>query len=222
MHAKQFLECLQHPQQLTSEQVVMLREVAKLYPYCQAVHALLAKVAYAKNPQTASTEVQKAAVYAVERNYLRALLEEAPPFAPPPPLHTMPSAAPQAAPQEKENAVEEHFINGHISRLRQQQAQKITKQKVLAQLDLIQAFIDSNTAFKPQLAQAPLSAESQADLTKESTCLHDDLLTENLAKILFQQGKVKQAIDIYDKLSLKYPQKRTYFAALSQELNTQA
>jgi hypothetical protein len=46
----------------------------------------------------------------------------------------------------------------------------------------------------------------------------DDIATETLAKLYRKQGKVLQAIKIYEKLSLKFPQKSDYFANQIQEL----
>ncbi len=41
----------------------------------------------------------------------------------------------------------------------------------------------------------------------------ENLVTEALAEILLNQGKIAQAKDMYDKLSLKYPEKSAYFAS---------
>jgi hypothetical protein len=43
-------------------------------------------------------------------------------------------------------------------------------------------------------------------------------VTETFARLLEKQGKTKQAIGIYEQLSLKFPQKSAYFASLIQRL----
>ncbi len=43
-------------------------------------------------------------------------------------------------------------------------------------------------------------------------------VTETFAKLLVAQQKLKQAISVYEKLSLKFPSKTAYFAARIQEL----
>ena len=43
--------------------------------------------------------------------------------------------------------------------------------------------------------------------------------TETLARIYLEQGYRDEAIDIYSKLSLRYPEKSVYFAALIDEIN---
>ena len=45
-----------------------------------------------------------------------------------------------------------------------------------------------------------------------------DFCTETLAEIYLEQGYPEQAKDIYSKLSLRYPEKSVYFAALIDEI----
>ena len=47
----------------------------------------------------------------------------------------------------------------------------------------------------------------------------DDFCTETLARVYLEQDYPEQAIDIYSKLSLRYPEKSVYFAALIDEIN---
>lgn len=47
----------------------------------------------------------------------------------------------------------------------------------------------------------------------------DGFCTETLARIYLEQGYRQEALDIYSKLSLRYPEKSVYFAALIEEIN---
>lgn len=46
----------------------------------------------------------------------------------------------------------------------------------------------------------------------------DDFCTETLARIYLEQGYPDEAVEIYSKLSLRYPEKSVYFATLIDEI----
>jgi hypothetical protein len=53
---------------------------------------------------------------------------------------------------------------------------------------------------------------------KESLAENEHLVTETLARIYALQGNINKAINAYEILSLKYPQKSAYFATLIKQL----
>jgi hypothetical protein len=57
------------------------------------------------------------------------------------------------------------------------------------------------------------------DLSTKSTVLNDHMLSESFAKLLVKQNKIAEAIEIYQKLILKFPKKRTYFADQIEKIN---
>jgi tetratricopeptide (TPR) repeat protein len=54
----------------------------------------------------------------------------------------------------------------------------------------------------------------------DSIAMESSMMSESLAKILASQGKIDKAIDMYKKLSLRNPEKRSYFADLIEHLNS--
>ena len=83
------------------------------------------------------------------------------------------------------------------------------------QADLIDRFILSN----PRIG--PVADRSEKPLEDISTHFVEDtggLVTETLAKIYFSQGYYSKAIDIYERLSLKYPEKSSYFATQIEKI----
>ena len=83
------------------------------------------------------------------------------------------------------------------------------------QQDIIDRFMRANPSISRDL---PYEQKSEADLSAGSTELHDDLVTENLAEIMLKQGKTDKAVDLYQKLTLKYPEKKAYFAQKIDQL----
>ncbi|MBS1589678.1 MAG: hypothetical protein JST52_08720 [Bacteroidetes bacterium] len=60
--------------------------------------------------------------------------------------------------------------------------------------------------------------ETVFEMAVNSIAKEDDLASEPLAEILVKQGKHDKAIDMYRKLSLRNPQKKTYFARKIEDL----
>ena len=88
-------------------------------------------------------------------------------------------------------------------------------------LDLINNFLRR----QPRLtrpAMLPPSPNAQADLSVRSTRAEPDLASESLARILVRQGKTARAIEIYEKLMVKQPEKMAYFVAQIQQLQPPA
>ncbi|WP_207533819.1 hypothetical protein [Desertivirga arenae] len=79
---------------------------------------------------------------------------------------------------------------------------------------LIERFITEEPHIKPPPANK-LDTENKAKKSSEDNL---DLVSETLAKIYIDQMLFHKAIDTYKKLSLKFPEKSTYFAAQISEL----
>jgi hypothetical protein len=78
------------------------------------------------------------------------------------------------------------------------------------QADLIDKFIIANPRIEPNRNKSDLPVE---DISKPFVEHDGGFVTETLAKIYITQGYYSKAIDIYEKLSLKFPEKSSYFAS---------
>ena len=67
--------------------------------------------------------------------------------------------------------------------------------------------------FAAKAREEGFTEEPEPEAGKEGFC------TETLAGIYLEQGYPQEAIDIYSRLSLRYPEKSVYFAALIDEIN---
>src|SRR5690606_26105173 len=82
--------------------------------------------------------------------------------------------------------------------------------KEKSQQDIIDEFI----THEPRIPFVKQSDAPTENLAKASQLDIDNfLVTETLAKIHLDQGNRSKAIEIYERLKLKYPEKSTYFAA---------
>lgn len=87
------------------------------------------------------------------------------------------------------------------------------------QNELINKFVNSDMnavgRFRPALVRDDSETE---DLSEKSGTYSSDLVTENLAEIMLRQGKKEKAIEIYQQLILKMPEKKAYFAEKIEQL----
>jgi tetratricopeptide (TPR) repeat protein len=78
------------------------------------------------------------------------------------------------------------------------------------QSKLIDKFIIANPRIEPVKEKTSLLVE---DISKPFVEEEGRFVTETLARIYFNQGYYSKAIDIYEKLCLKFPEKSSYFAS---------
>jgi tetratricopeptide (TPR) repeat protein len=78
------------------------------------------------------------------------------------------------------------------------------------QSDLIDKFIITNPRIEPRREKTDAP---NADLSTPFVEERGGFVTETLARIYIKQGYYSRAIDIYEKLSLKFPEKSSYFAS---------
>jgi virulence-associated protein VapD len=74
-------------------------------------------------------------------------------------------------------------------------------------LELINKFIETNP--KIPAVKSETTSNATLDLNKED---HSMLMTETLAKVYLEQKKYQKAIQAYEILILKYPEKISFFA----------
>jgi len=84
-----------------------------------------------------------------------------------------------------------------------------------AQANLIDKFITENPRIEPRKEKTDQPVE---DLAHQFTEEKGSFVTETLARIYINQGYYSKAIDIYEKLILKFPEKSGYFATQIEKI----
>ncbi|TXB63903.1 hypothetical protein FRY74_11650 [Vicingus serpentipes] len=85
---------------------------------------------------------------------------------------------------------------------------KTTTTKKKIHLDVIDKFIQEDPQIKPKKSEF----YSSINMARLSVVDDSDMVSETLALIYVEQGNYSNAINTYQKLSLKNPEKRSYFA----------
>ena len=85
---------------------------------------------------------------------------------------------------------------------------------------LIDKFLSSNPGSIRQsnYGQDETNKPDTKHIIEKSDTESDDLITETLANIYLQQKNYEKALDAFQKLSLKYPEKSIYFASRIKEI----
>ncbi len=77
-----------------------------------------------------------------------------------------------------------------------------------SKLDRIDRFLSEN----PKITPAAPDEVPEVDIKSSLKIKQEELMTETLARVYLEQGKYKKAIQAYRILSLKYPEKSSFFA----------
>lgn len=228
------------PELLQKSDIEKLQELTAGYPYFQLAHMLLAKAVSIGDPTSLSRHLPEASIYSLNRRALQMLIEnemewsvalldrltrsqsevlvkEEDKFAKEdnkskPGVDEKKSAA--AGPGDRSvpfdpTILAEFTLAGQLG-INPEEESGGTSARTPIQ-ELIEKFIKTEPAIGALPSDIP-QAEEVEDLSMRSHIELEDLATESFADILAKQGKKEKAIGIYEKLILKMPEKKDYFA----------
>ncbi len=218
MNASQFLELIQKSDRLEKADYLLLKKVQKNFPFFYLSHALSTR--FELKNQDSSPSLPLAAVTSVDRVWLKNWL-----FQPAKSeteakvsvaLATENAAQPTNEVREKEKPKKRKAPKDDlIESIRKKEKKEILDSEKRAQIELIKAF--SKKEIKLATIKEIEANQNNENLANASTSLNEGLISETFATILLQQSKKAMAIEIYEKLALKFPEKRAYFADLIEK-----
>jgi hypothetical protein len=219
-----------HPYNLSLTDVKTVEAITNQYPYCQLAHTLLAKGYHTQYAEELAFEkIRQASAYSLSRNALRKIINGSfkndqvaqiqgkfeSEY-----LHKFKENAENQSVDVKENKLpeisdQEMFLNSPV-------VEDYLIDEIAQRKELQNSIIDSFLTKDPGLIRTTKSQleamGKQEDLSVGSVRLEKGIVTESYAKILTMQGRKDKAIEVYEKLILKFPEKKAYFATKIQEL----
>ncbi|MFW6257673.1 MAG: tetratricopeptide repeat protein [Prolixibacteraceae bacterium] len=195
MQKEEFYRLLENPAVLNNETIEGLKNLTIEYPHFQAVWMLYLKNLKITDNIRFDEILQKAAVRIPDRKQLHYFLKNNFIY-------------------HKSTTDQQEFISSDYDLGKEEEA-------LHSGNSLIDKFLLSEQGpvrlDKPD-EQDELPKASEYERIEKSTGENDEIITETLAMIYFEQKKYDKALDAFQKLSLKYPEKSVYFATRIEEI----
>lgn len=248
MHQEKLIDLLNHPEKLDKSSAEQLKLLVAQYPYSQPLRILIAKNHQLLNRTEFEQTVNLAATYAIDRRqfqqfisgksrekaidlpsvkipktspeaekgnlftkWLSALFAKrnVSPSGSKPEIHKLDQAKPLQAVSLDSNQPDDQVISNWT---------KETTKQAGKHDELIDKFLKEGPRMSPKK-----EFFSEENLAEKNMLSPEDMGTETLAMVFQKQGLHERALDIYQKLSLKYPEKSSYFAekinSIKNEIN---
>ena len=200
------------------DQIKILKSLLKRYPNFQLVRTYYLKAIRSLNPDNFDKILSHTAIATYDRKLLYDFIESP----------TKPISIQKLRKKDKKiqdnNQKETLVIDKILSKKKKKkspksmsfsewakylQENKIPSKKgdINKKFELIEAFLEKQEKMIPKR-----HIENNEDLSEKSWASTDELMTETLAKVFIKQKKYEKALEAYQILGLKYPEKNSFFA----------
>lgn len=221
MRGEKLIANIQNPMQIGNAEIADMRISLQAFPYFSTLQLLYTKGLYNTDSISYNRQLRKAAAFAGNRKLLFKLITENVKE-----TEAITESKTKVVEQKKVEEIKEIVAEKELNIgkpldftedethsfaewLSLTKVKKINRTANQNQGDLIDTFIENEPSIsKPKKETFFSPAES----AKESLLENDSIVTETLARVYLEQGHYDKAIASYEKLSLKFPQKNTFFA----------
>ncbi len=229
MNKEQFYQCLGNSNKFTEETIGKLTGIINDFPYCQSARILLAITLFKEKDIRYDKELGTTAIYAANRGVFKKHIYKAGskikqvvlPDEHEEEIKIRELRTEKKTKSESADRITElrKIVEERILEIETEEKAKTTdfKEKLVPEKtkkDLIDQFIEN----EPSISRQKGTFFNPVTAAKRSVTDQENIISETLAKIYLDQGFIDKAISTYEKLSLKYPEKSTYFAALIEKV----
>jgi hypothetical protein len=202
---------MKHPQLLDQESILGLKEIIDDCPYFAVARILYLRNLLNINSYKFESELLKHSAFIPDRSVLYCLLNE--PVQTEEKIELLPfdTRELEILTAEKQDLELDRFVLPKTSsfQLIDDSLEEKTEDS-RHDLDLIDRFITERPTIGGLKSSHPLLEELPSG--EEDEVIDDGLMTETLADIYVMQGLFEEALSAYEKLSLRFPEKNSYFA----------
>ena len=213
MRNQKLIANIQNPMQIGKPEIADMRISLQAFPYFTSMQLLFAKGLYNTDSISYNRQLRKAAAYAGDRKLLFRLITENV-------KEVEQILEIKIEKKEKIQTPEKELEIGKPLEFTEKETHSFSEWLALTKTKKIdrtkgkeENLIDKFVETEPRISK-PKREEffSPVQSAKESLIENDEIVTETLARVYLEQAHYDKAIAAYEKLSLKFPQKSSFFA----------